>query len=83
VLLVTRKSLRFVQSPELLASIVAHPILEIDGVRGNENVPVSHEMLTAVVGVGIQNPHRRTVGSQLLTSLIINIMNEPSLSAST
>jgi hypothetical protein len=22
-------------------------------------------------GVGIQNPHRRTVGSQLLTSLII------------
>jgi hypothetical protein len=23
------------------------------------------------VGVGIQNPHRRTVGSQLLTSLII------------
>jgi hypothetical protein len=33
--------------------------------------PVSHEMLTAVVGVGIQNPHRGNVGSQLLTSLII------------
>jgi hypothetical protein len=41
----------------------------ISGEEAEERV--SHEMLTAVVGVGIQNPHRRNVGSQLLTSLII------------
>jgi hypothetical protein len=39
-------------------------------------------MLTAVVGVGIQNPHRRTVGSQLLTSLIIIFKLKGSLSVS-